>query len=397
MQTANVKRAADELKENLIEFTRKLLQTPSMSGREAEVCRLSIAEMEKLGFDQALIDGAGNAIGIVKGQDPEAPVIALNSHLDHVDPGEPKLWRHAPYSGDIADGRIYGRGASDTKGAFAVQVYSLAVLKRIGLKPKGDVYVTGVVMEEVGGFGTRFFLEHTDRKPDCVILGEGTENNIKLGHRAGIRAEIRFIGKGAHASAPERGINPHYAAARFLLKLEEILPTLKTDPDLGQTTVAPTIYQTGVASTNVIPGQVSIHLDMRSVAETEDDALSMYRRIAKNACPPEIQVEIRTPKRSLTSYTGLRDPSTGSGTTAFKLEKDNPFVQKAVAVITRTLGRPPLLDYWLFGTDGRFTAEAGIPTYGFSPCEEPLAHTADDHIKIDMMMDALYCTPQILI
>jgi len=283
------------VKADLIAFTQKLLQTPSMSCHEEAVCRLSVAEMERLGYDRTDIDGAGNAIGIVKGADPDAPVIALNSHLDHVDPGEPGLWEHDPYSGDIADGKIYGRGASDTKGAFAVQVYALAVLKRMGLKPKGDVYVTGVVMEEVGGFGTRYFLEHTDRKPDCVILGEGTENNIKLGHRAGIR------------------------------------------------------------------------------------------------------VEIHRPQRRLTSYTGLQDPCTGAAATAFKLGKDNPFVQKAVSVITRSLGRAPALGYWLFGTDGRFMAEAGIPTYGFSPCEEPLAHTADDHIKIDMMMDALYCYPRILI
>jgi succinyl-diaminopimelate desuccinylase len=397
MKTDDFKRVADELKDDLVLFTQKLLQTPSMSGNEAAVAQLTIDEMEKLGFDQAFIDGAGNAVGIVRGQQQDAPVYALNSHLDHVDPGEASLWKHAPYSGDISAGCIYGRGASDTKGAFAVQVYCLGVLRRMGLKPKGDVYVTGVVMEEVGGFGTRYFLENTDRKPDCVVLGEGTENNIKLGHRAGIRAKASFIGKGAHASAPERGINPHYAAARFLLALEKVLPTLKKDPDLGQTTVAPTVYTTGVSSNNVIPGQVDIFLDMRSVAETADEALGIYRHIAKEACPPEIRTVIEPPQRSLTSYTGLKDPFKGSGTESFKLEKDNGFVQKAVSVITQTMGRPPALGYWLFCTDGRYSAEAGIPTYGFSPCEERLAHTADDHIKIDMMMDSLYCYPQILI
>ena len=397
MKTDDFKRVADELKNDLILFAQKLMQTPSMSGKEAAICRLTIEEMEKLGFDQAFMDGAGNAVGIVKGQEPDAPVYALNSHLDHVDPGEASLWKHPPYSGDISAGSIHGRGASDTKGALAVQVYSLAVLRRMGLRPKGDVYVTGVVMEEVGGFGTRYFLENTDRKPDCVILGEGTENNIKLGHRAGIRAIASFIGKGAHASAPERGINPHYAAARFLLKLEQMLPSLKKDPDLGQTSVAPTVYKTGVSSNNVIPGQVDIFLDMRSVAETADEALAIYRQIAKEACPPEIRVTFELPQRTLTSYTGLQDPFKGSKTRAFKLEKDNAFVQKAVSVITETIGRPPALGYWLFSTDGRYTAEAGIPTYGFSPCEEYLAHTADDHIKIDMMMDSLYCYPQILI
>ena len=145
--------------------------------------------------------------------------------------------------------------------------------------------------------------------------------------------------------------------------------------------------------------------DYKRVAdELKDDLVLFAQKLiqtpsmsGKEACPPEIRVTFQLPQRTLTSYTGLQDPFKGSRTTAFKLEKDNVFVQKAVSVITQTLGSPPALGYWLFSTDGRYTAEAGIPTYGFSPCEEHLAHTADDHIKIDMMMDSLYCYPQILI
>ena len=91
MKPDDFKRVADELKDDLVLFAQKLMQTPSMSGKEAAVGRLTIEEMEKLGFDQAFIDGVGNAVGIVKGQEPDAPVYALNSHLDHVDPGEASL------------------------------------------------------------------------------------------------------------------------------------------------------------------------------------------------------------------------------------------------------------------------------------------------------------------
>jgi len=397
MDIENIKQTANDLREDLVSFCRQLVQTPSMSGQEADICALAVTTMEQLGFDEAYVDEAGNAIGLVKGEDPNAPVYMFNSHLDHVDPGELDQWEHEPYAGDIQDGRIYGRGASDTKGAFAVQVYALEVLRRMGVRPKGDVYVTGVVLEEVGGFGTRYILEKMDRKPDCVVLGEATENNIKLGHRAGIRANISFIGKSAHASAPERGVNPHFTAARFLLKLEEMLPDLKLDPDLGRTTVAPTVYHTGVTSTNVIPGQVDIILDMRSVVETAEEALDIYRGIADGVCPPNVRAELSLPKRTLKSYTGLEDTFSGAETSGYKLEKTDSYAQKAASVIQNTLGRPPQFGYWLFGTDGRFTAAAGIPTYGFSPCEEDLAHTADDHVKIDMMMDALYCYPQLLL
>ena len=103
------------------------------------------------------------------------------------------------------------------------------------------------------------------------------------------------------------------------------------------------------------------------------------------------------PKRTLTSYTGLEDTFSGAEVSGYKLPVENSFVQKASKIIQQTMGKPPHFGYWLFGTDGRFTAAEGIPTYGFSPCEEHLAHTADDHVKIDMMMDALYCYPQILV
>ncbi len=396
MEIDEIKRVANDLQEDVVAFCQQLLQTPSMSGQEEAVCKLAASKMEELAYDDVCIDGVGNAVGHVIGEHPGAPVYMLNSHLDHVDPGERSEWKHDPYSGEIEDGKIYGRGASDTKGAFAVQVYALEVLRRLGKKPRGDVYVAGVVLEEVSGFGTRYLLDNTDRLPDCVILGEATENNIKLGHRAGIRAKMSFIGKSAHASAPERGVNPHFAAARFLLKLEEIFPTLKRDPDLGRTTVAPTIYHTGVTSGNVIPGQVDITLDMRSVAETSAEALEIYRRVADETCPPGISVALSLPNRTRSSYTGLEDTFQGVETAGYKLERENPFVQKAVTTIQNALGQYPQLGYWLFATDGRITAAAGIPTYGFSPCEEHLAHTADDHVKIDMMMDALYCYPQLL-
>ena len=131
MDNRIIKQAADELKNDLIGFCRELIRTPSMSGQEGAIANLTVQKMEKLGYDDALVDGVGNAVGVVKGEDPDAPVYMLNSHLDHVDPGDRSEWKHDPYSGDMEDGKIYGRGASDTKGAFAVQVYAPVVLRRI--------------------------------------------------------------------------------------------------------------------------------------------------------------------------------------------------------------------------------------------------------------------------
>ncbi len=123
-----IKQAADELKDDLIGFCRELIRTPSMPGQEEVIAKLTVQNMDMLGYDEAYIDGVGNAVGVVKGEDPDAPVYMLNSHLDHVDPGDRSEWKHDPYSGDIEDGKIYGRGACDMKGGLVAGLAAIQCL-----------------------------------------------------------------------------------------------------------------------------------------------------------------------------------------------------------------------------------------------------------------------------
>ncbi len=86
-----------ELYDDMIAFSQKLIQTPSISGNEKGVADLDLAEMEKLGYDEVFRDDMGNVVGIVKGTEP-GPTIMYNSHMDHVDPGDPANWEgYDPY------------------------------------------------------------------------------------------------------------------------------------------------------------------------------------------------------------------------------------------------------------------------------------------------------------
>ena len=121
MDIQKIKQASDELKEALIDYCRELIQTPSMPGQESEIAKLTVSKMKHLSYDRVYIDGVGNVIGLVKGSDPHAPIYMLNSHLDHVDPGDRSEWKHDPYSGDIENGNIFGVGevptwAADSEG-----------------------------------------------------------------------------------------------------------------------------------------------------------------------------------------------------------------------------------------------------------------------------------------
>ena len=160
----------DLLLADCIDFTQQLIQTPSMSHQESEIANLIAAELYRLAFDEVAIDGIGNVIGRIHGQDRKLPALVLNTHLDHVDPGDPSLWAVPPYSGTIVDGHIIGRGACDIKGPLAVQVYAMAALRRSGRRPRRDVVFTGVVQEEIGGAGAQYWVENLDYPVALVVI-----------------------------------------------------------------------------------------------------------------------------------------------------------------------------------------------------------------------------------
>ena len=129
----------DLLLTDCVTFTQRLIQTPSMSHEELAIAELIAVEMRRLHFDEVWLDEIGNVYGRIHGQHRDLPALVLNCHTDHVDPGDPDLWPVPPYSGEIVNGRILGRGACDIKGPLAVQVYAMAGLLREGERPYRDV------------------------------------------------------------------------------------------------------------------------------------------------------------------------------------------------------------------------------------------------------------------
>ena len=355
-----------------------------MPGEEAEIAELVKAEMEGLAYADVGIDEAGNVIGLLRG-DGSAPTVMFNTHLDHVDAGDPAAWPHPPFGGEIHEDRVWGRGAVDIKGPLAAQVHGVGRLTAAGERPPGDVYVTAVVQEEVGGLGARYMAGAL--RPDLVLVGEPSRNEVRRGHRGRIELRLEVKGRMAHASMTEIGINPLTVIGSFLAALPRVL--LATHPELGCATIAPTLIRTDQASTNVIPGEAFLTLDCRTVpGQNAHDLREQLLPALEAAVIPGARADILIPEFDRVSWTGL-EKSYPADNPAYALSTDHPAVRSAADVLAPVLGATPPVDVWRFATDGGHFAEAGLTVVGFGPGDDRLAHTVDEAIGVEELETGL--------
>lgn len=376
-------------RDDCVAFAQRLIRTSSMSGEEAAVAAVVTEELERLGYDEVWGDAAGNVFGRIYGRDRGLPALVLNTHLDHVDPGDPSLWPAPPFAAEIRDGRLIGRGACDIKGPMAVQVHSAAVLRRAGDRPRRDVVFCGVVQEETGGAGAIHWVEHLDYPVGLVILGEPSSNTLALGHRGIFQIWLTFYGRSAHASAPERADNPNYALAAFLTQLEAAAAELPVHPVLGPTSVSPTIVQVDTTSGNVTPAWTRVLLDFRTSSENANSLRAFIDRLV-GAHDHTLTYDEDEGIVSL-PLTDSDEPIVG-----FFTPPDSPLVQRVRAALGRGMGREPALTHYRFATDGRHMAPHGIPVLGYAPGDEQMAHTAGESIAIDQMLESLQGHVQLL-
>jgi succinyl-diaminopimelate desuccinylase len=382
-QVEAIRSAAEKYYESMIEFAQASIQTKSLSGQEQDMARLLKEELEKVGYDEVWIDDAGNVIGKLEGTG-SGKSTQFNSHIDHVHEGDPSLWSRPPYAGVIEDDVLYGRAASDVKGGLAPQVYLLPVLRDAGLKPVGDVYITGVVLEELGGFGTHHLCKNVPT--DFAVLSEASNNEIRRGHRGRNGVSVTFTGLSVHASAPSRGYNPHYALSRFIQKVENL--EMKPHSTFGGSSVAPTLIHSDQTSGNVTPGALTVLLDWRSIpGESYDEVKEVVMELAKASETEGVTASVDVIMRPVETYTGIKAEM--PPTLGYEVEADSPNVTASADALGTAFDREIPVGVWQFSTDGGHLNSFGIPTIGYSPCEEHFAHTIHDQVDLSKMRDSL--------
>ncbi|MGQ9598077.1 MAG: YgeY family selenium metabolism-linked hydrolase [Anaerolineae bacterium] len=371
--------------ERMVAFLRDMVRIPSLSTHEQALAVRLAEEMRRVGFPEVWTDRIGNVIGRVgRGTGPR---LVFNGHMDTVDVGDLDRWPYPPYDGVIEDGILYGRGACDMKGGLAAMVYSVKALLDAEVELEGDLYVVGVVQEEpCEGLAMKVLVEEEGIRPDYVVLGEPSGLQVKIGHRGRIEMQVKVRGKAAHASSPELGSNAIHSAARLIFGLELLASRLPTDPVLGPGTLAVTQIESQAASRNAVPDCCTFYIDRRlTLGETERKAIAEVQHIIRTE---EVDAEVEVPEYWATSYTGYQCCAR-SFFPAWVTPEDSLLVQAMVRSVRETLGYRPRLGSWVFSTDGTYSAGvADIPTVGFGPGEECYAHTVEERVRLNDVVDA---------
>ena len=216
---------------NVTSICQELIQAKSYSGEEEEVVKVVEKIMLAFDFDEIIKDRYGNIYGIIQGAF-DGPTQLYDAHVDTVVVPDPSSWKFDPFGGELSDGKIYGRGTSDMKGALAsMLVAARNYADQTKKQFNGRICVAGVVHEECfEGVAAREISKNLS--PDYVIIGEASSLNVKHGQRGRAEIVIETFGKPAHSANPEHGINAVYHMSTIINKVKEI-PT-ETDENLGK-------------------------------------------------------------------------------------------------------------------------------------------------------------------
>ncbi len=364
------------------EILYKLINTRSYTGEEANIVMTIKYIMEELGFDEINIDIAGNIIGAIHGKQ-EGLKILFDGHIDTVEAENFLEWDNQnPFNAYEKDSKIYGRGASDMKGAFAAMLKGLSQIDRNKLK--GSVYLSGTVNEEVAeGYTIREVTNNI--KPDLVVIGEATELKINISQRGRGELALTTLGKSAHSSNPDIGIN---AGLMMNKAINAIIENYKPKEDvLGKGILVLTdIISTPYPGESVIPRSCKVTFDKRIVLdETKESIIESIRDILG---PLNIEFTLTYAQNDYTTYTGYRIEG-DKFYPPWKLKEDSQLLNKISESFEKE-GLKYELGYYSFCTNGSSTCGIDdIETIGFGPGREIEAHITNEFIEVEQLEKAV--------
>jgi succinyl-diaminopimelate desuccinylase len=291
----------DEMVNLQIELCAVPAIAPSNGGDgEGQKAKLLVEFLKRTPFDD---------IQLIKAPDMEAPggyrpnilavargrrtsrTIWIMTHMDVVPPGELAQWEGDPFKAWVRAGKIFGRGVEDNQQDLVASLFAVKALRAEKITPPSNIGIALVADEETGSLkGIDYVLAHTQAfgKKDLVIVPDAGNKDgtlIEVAEKGLLWLKFKTVGRQAHASTPEKGINSFKAASFLVVELDSLHRTFQDKDPLFEppiSTFEPTKKEANVPNINTIPGEDVFYLDSRLLPKFSIDALeARIRKLIK--------------------------------------------------------------------------------------------------------------------
>lgn len=371
--------------QELIAFTQKMIQAKSYSGEE----NLVVDEMKRFcadhHFTEVHVDKYGNCICTIKGTKPGATVL-FDGHMDTVPVPDATKWEHDPFAAEIVDGKMYGRGTSDMKGALSSMLAAAAYYAEdLNYDFPGTIVVAGVCHEECfEGVAAREISAYV--KPDYVVIGEASQLNMKIGQRGRAEIVVETFGVPAHSASPHEGVNAVYKMCKVVEAIQKLEPPhhdILGDGILELVDIKSSPYP----GASVVPDHCRATYDRRLLTgETKESVLKPLQELLD-----QMMKEDPSLKAKVSYAVGEEKCWTGEIITAERFfpgwlfDKNEEWVQNIYNEM-KAIGLNPTITNYDFCTNAsHYAGEAGIKTVGVGPSLEILAHKINEYIELDQL------------
>ncbi|HAF09607.1 MAG TPA: succinyl-diaminopimelate desuccinylase [Chloroflexi bacterium] len=400
-----IRAAVDTQRDECAAFLAELVRIPTVNppGDRYEDCARLIGDrLTAFGYavqyvrPRAPRDGPPrvNVFGRLQGQ-VARPTLHFNGHFDVVPAGDLAAWTHTPFGGEIADGRLWGRGTGDQKAGIAASIYAIEAIRRAGLALRGCVEQSATVDEESGGFAG--VAELCDQgfisagRTDHVIITEPLDvDRVCIGHRGVYWAEVTARGVTAHGSMPDLGRNAAQAMARLVTRIEhELGPKLEAritampvePPAARHASISLNALHAGqpidVEQTPMVPDLCVAIFDRRFIAEeSSGDVRREFDAIVAQEAADD--GDIRWSVRELMLVEPTATPA------------DGPVAQALRSAIQAVLGRPAAIIASPGTYDQKHVVRRGgvADCVAYGPGRLETAHRPDEYVDLEDLANA---------
>jgi acetylornithine deacetylase len=396
-------------KNEVIRLTQKLVRIPSVSGLEYEVQRYIHKILEGMDLKPDMVfpevkrlrenpdffettsflkygyDNRPNVSGTVRGSGGGRS-LTLSGHIDVVSPEPIKRWTRDPWSGEILDKTVHGRGSGDMKAGVAAMIFAVRALQETGIRLKGDIQIETTIEEEDGGVGGALYMRTVKPATDAALIPEPTDLNVTVASAGVMYFRVTVLGVPAHAATAHIGMNA-------ILKTIPIIQAIDTLNKSRQARISYSFVESDssmrgkVTTINIgviragdwpstVPGSCLIECRIGwPPGESREDIVKQVENAIKTAAQSDEWLRDNPP---VVEWFGWR-------ARPHELSPNDEFIQTIRKEVITVSGRVPTFTGGSAGLDTRHFVHHGIPAATFGPKAERI-HSFDEVVHIDSIV-----------